>query len=229
VTGAEAGGPGAHPTQFAALLALLRRDAWLSICRKESDGVLRASVVRPQDALALVARYRGTADLWFGLNDVSCNVPRGRRGGVADVRRVVGLMADLDVKVDGLRSNTACEAVIARLTEELEAEPVAVVHSGHGLQPIWAVAADDPAASWSSSEDPRFAAARELYTKWGRLVHLVAAEVGGQVDEVFDLARIMRVPGTVNMKEPAAPVLTSVEFGCEAQFLTVSEASDLLK
>jgi hypothetical protein len=48
--------------------------------------------------------------------------------------------------------------------------------------------------------------ATALLNRFGRLVKQVAREHGGTADKVSDLARVSRVPGTVNRKFPDEPV-----------------------
>lgn len=127
------------------------------------------------------------------------------RGLAGDVTRVTALWADLDVD-SGKKSLPTFEtawSVIEDVSTLIGARPVVVVLSGHGLQPRWRLA--EP---WENS-DP--AVAEEL-SDFGRLVQLVAERHGGAVDNVFDLPRILRAPGTVNNKDPNRPITVRMQF-----------------
>lgn len=128
------------------------------------------------------------------------------RGSESDVVRLVALFADLDVGPTKLPTDAACIEVIRALSDMLGALPVYVVHSGHGYQPVWALERDDQA------ED--MPAMRALIRRWGQLVKQVAAAHGGTADSVFEASRVLRIPGTVNLKDPEVPVLvTAVDSG----------------
>ncbi|WP_138733081.1 hypothetical protein [Modestobacter excelsi] len=174
-------------------------DERLSICHALPDGGFSPRVLAPAEADAAVDRWRDVADVWWGVNPVSPTT--SGRGSVAEVTRLAAIYADLDVKPGGLPTITAAWAVVADLATMLGAEPVAVIGSGHGLQPVWAIDPDD-----GDLTGDRRAAAVALLRRFGRLVGNVAERHGGQVDAVFDLARVLRVPGTVNRKAEPVPV-----------------------
>ena len=81
--------------------------------------------------------------------------------------------------------------------------------SGHGLQPIWALDKISAAALEYPGE------AKRLLVRWGNLVKLVSADLGYKTDGVFDLARVLRVPGSVNSKDPDHPVTVVCEQICD--------------
>src|SRR4051794_17633014 len=181
-------------------------------------------------------RWADTCDVWFSVNPVKTPSDYRGRGTAAHVTRWAGVYADLDVKPGGLPSLAAARAVIGAVSEMLEQRPVAVMHSGHGLQPLWALDPKDEATDLAGNP-ARLPEARAFMRRFGRLVAhaattLVAEEHRGDVDTVFDLARVLRVPGTVNRKpnpetgEPAeAP--TSVELPGGSP-LSVQEIADQL-
>ena len=51
-----------------------------------------------------------------------------------------------------------------------------------------------------------FPRARQIAKLWGKLHQAAATERGWKVDNVFDLARILRPPGTMNGKGEPLPV-----------------------
>jgi hypothetical protein len=90
------------------------------------------------------------------------------------------------------------EAIIANLGIILGTKPSIVVDSGHGLHPYWPI-------TDGHVVDGDITAARALIRRWGRLVAGVAADenLRVKVDNVYDLPRMMRVPGTMNNKVPS--------------------------
>ena len=148
------------------------------------------------------------ADCWFGVNPVRVDY-QGGRPNADDVTRLAALWADLDVKEGGCPDWGVAQDIVNTLSGLLGTLPVAVTYSGHGIQPYWAIEhqpiADETAAD--SDEFPiRRDFARALLRRWHRLVASVAERHGAHVDSVFDLPRILRMPGSVNHKDPAKPI-----------------------
>ena len=187
--------------QTQALLDALcfEREERISVSWRNGRRDFTPRLVAVADAPALVAEH-ADGDCWIGANPVSAAA--SGRGTARDVVALRSLHADLDVKPGGMPSWEAAEAVIDDLSGMLGARPTVVVMSGHGLQPRWMVGHDPE----------RFdnAAARSLHRRWGELVASVARRRGGEVDNAFDISRVLRAPGTVNRK--AEPVETRAEF-----------------
>ena len=192
--------------ELAGLLDALGRDPdeRAAICH---GAAFTAELTTVEKAPDLAARYSET-DCWYSAQPLHERVSTGR-GVERDVIGLRELYADLDVKAGGLPDYRSAAAVITDLSAMLGAAPVAVVGSGHGLQPHWAVERGE-GADWGDDTDPAWADARALLRRWGRLAARAAEAHGGQVDNVFDLSRVLRVPGTTNRK--AEPKPTTAEF-----------------
>ena len=74
-------------------------------------------------------------------------------------------------------------------------DPTVVIHSGYGVQAWWLF--DDPLMFGSSDERDR---AAQVAQGWEVLHRNRARQHGFDLDSVHDLARVMRLPGTVNGK-----------------------------
>jgi len=176
----------------------LTRAHRISINSKTADGRFRSELVHVQDLEYWTPPL--DRDVWFGVNPISSEVRPGRRGTEADVTQVSAIFADLDVKAGSLASLTECREVVHRLSIVLGTAPTITVKSGHGLQPYWQIADWDDGDRYQQSW-------RDTYAQWGGLVQQVAQEVrpGARIDNVYDLSRVMRCPGSVNHKaEPIA-------------------------
>ena len=99
----------------------------------------------------------------------------------------------------------------------LGTRPVAITLSGHGLQPLWAVE-DHPLTDENRPE------AKATLRRFGRLVASVADTRGVSVDSVFDLARVLRVPGTINHKSDPVGVVTRADVGRPLSFDEIIDA-----
>jgi hypothetical protein len=152
------------------------------------------TVLPPTDAPEVAATIPATANAYFGVNPVA-GPPRNNkgRGRAADVIRLATLWADLDVKAGACDDLDVVRIIIDDLSVILGTRPSAIVNSGHGLHPYWPISdgrigGADRAKMWA------------LLKRWGRLVAVVAAKRGVKVDSVFDLARMLRIPGSFNNK-----------------------------
>ncbi|ASR85472.1 DNA primase/helicase [Mycobacterium phage Cain] len=174
------------------------------------------------DALQGLAMSLGNGkNLWFGVNPTR---PRGvdekGRGTAEDVTRLAAIWCDLDVKPGACRDLPHAHQVIDELSAILGTRPTAIVYSGNGLQPYWPI--DDgtiaPAGSdWQSMAEHSAelrAEAAALLKRWGRLACIVADGLGAKIDRgVYDLARVLRVPGSFNLKDEPKPVTIDADTG----------------
>ncbi len=207
------------------LLQMLGRGATerLSISHRPPGGVFYSEITTAQEAPSLVAQYRDM-DCWYGTGVLAATIPRGRGTG-ADVIGIRELFADLDVKPGGLSSFMAANSVIQELSALLGTRPVAIVATGRGVQPHWPLRRD-PGTEWTASDTAARRTAAGILRRWGRLVQAVAERHGGSVDNVYDLARIMRAPGTTNCKGTPLGVTLERTGGCEVGLAELESTLD---
>jgi len=206
---------------FDRLLDVLGHDpgAAVVVCHKR-PGEAFTPVWTTADKAPEVADDHSGADVWFSVNSLPHK--GSGRGTASDVTRLSAVYADLDVKAGGMTTMSAAVAVIRTVSDMLGTVPTAIVETGHGLQPYWPLDRDDRAAAITDDTRGDVVA---LLRRFGRLVGHVAAKHGGQVDSVYDLARVLRAPGTVNHK--AEPVPTRLALA-EGRPLTVAEVDETL-
>lgn len=133
----------------------------------------------------------------------AASYPNGGRGGAADVIGLAGLWADIDIAGPAHRSDKRypeSAAAAMALISDMPLAPTLVVHSGHGLQPWWLF---NECYLFDDAADRARAGA--LAQGWLGLLQQHAQTRGVVVDAVHDLARVLRVPGTVNRKMADAP------------------------
>src|SRR5688572_2704211 len=126
----------------------------------------------------------------------------GGRGKVEDSKMLPGFAADMDIAGPGHAKPKqgdlppdveTCQAIV-----EMSGlpEPTLWVHSGGGVYPWWML--DEP-MDVSSPED--LAIAQELSEKLHEVINRWAASVGWFYSTATkDLARVLRIPGTINRK-----------------------------
>lgn len=110
---------------------------------------------------------------------------------------IAGLWLDIDINggPDG-KTGAAPNATVAGELAHHLLEPTLLINSGHGRQAWWLL--DD--GPWRFRTRDAQAQAALMAAQWHRLHQAAAAERGFQIDSTHDLARLMRLPGTINCK-----------------------------
>lgn len=208
---------------FAELLDLLGHtsDDHIALCHKKADGPF-TTIVNTPSIVSIVAGSLTDADVWFSINTVTGPPRTGPRGGADTITRLTSLWADIDIKPGACPDLATAELLVGDISVAIGTRPSAIIHSGHGLQPLWVIDDDDNAIL--EGPEQRGAAAT-LVRRWGRLVAAIADRRGITIDSVFDLPRILRVPGTTNHKDTPVPAYAAADTGAP---LTYGEILDRL-
>jgi hypothetical protein len=168
--------------------------------REGREGIyVRVTTLQP----AIVLWRHGCPDTSpCGRDPGQCPKRISRRGGAADSAALPALWADLDLAGPGHAEHdlppdeTAGRTVIAATGLP---EPTLWIHSGGGLYPIWLL--DQPYQVTDANLD----AVKRLAADWQRVIEHAAARHGWRYGRgVGDLARVLRIPGTINRKEGLA-------------------------
>jgi len=161
---------------------------------------------------ALSEDRAGAEGIYVRVTTVKSRFPAGSRGGARDSYALPGMWSDIDFgnalhKATGL-PETASEARDIPRFAKLP-EPTRVEHSGAGLYVWWEF--DQPLIV---GEDMDFDTAVQLAGDWQNILLAGAKRMGlGYGTGVKDLARVLRLPGTVNRKPGRVPALCKVVEG----------------
>jgi putative DNA primase/helicase len=176
-------------------------DGWLtlfSVDRTTGEQHVDWAPIDQADQLARIAEnHSATCCVWFGVATRKQNLG-GRRGGGDDCLHIPALWADIDVEGPNHKGAHQLPTTLdaARLIiEEFPLPPSAVIRTGGGLQPWWFL-----------TEPIGVDEARQLLAGWGATWAELGRRHGWHVDNVFDVARVMRLPGTTNHKTVPTPV-----------------------
>lgn len=146
--------------------------------------------------LAHRARRARDQNIYFGVGLLDHQPEKGR-GSEGDVISIPGLWLDVDVAGDGHKADnlppTFEEAL--DLIYEFPFPPTLVVYSGGGLHAYWLF--QEP---WDFASEVERQWAMDLSERFQRHFQALASFHGWHVDATYDLARIMRLPGTQNQK-----------------------------
>lgn len=123
--------------------------------------------------------------------------PARRRGYEQSAAVLPALWLDLDYGTEGHQKTglPPTEADALSIVDGMPAPPTMVVRTGGGVHAWWALL--DP-LELSNAEDR--ARARALTYGWSLIARGLCEKRGWSMDSVWDLARVMRVPGTLNRK-----------------------------
>ena len=191
-------------------------DDSVTVCYQSATQGFRVKQTKLQFADTIVeALTEMKANVWYEINPSTAQ----GRARAEDINRLSAVWVDIDFKETGVQSAENASGLVDLLSDLIGVEPTAVVHSGHGLQPYWAI---DPAEEYTQEQ------AAGVLARWGQFVRWVAASQGGDLDSVFDLPRIFRAPGSTNFKDAANPVATSVSYPDSWRPLSFDELDDIL-
>ena len=160
------------------------------------------SVARRESLAEKALELNSAVDVWGGCCLRREPLGNGKRGGTMDVCAVPGLWLDVDFAGSVHKSDKLPAENEANLwVEGLEVQPTLVVNSGHGLQLWWLF--NEPQYL---HDDFAIRKAQLLSSDFFTTLNQSAKGQGWTLDNVSDLARIMRIPGTVNRKSDPVPV-----------------------
>ncbi len=203
-TGVAGGHEGDTAAFFTALFAGVPEGQYLALFALPGE---RSRFVRSaQAAETAVELLRPHFDVYAGVGTRARDLGPHRRGGAADVAALLGLWADIDIAGPAHTDRKVYppdEEAARGLLSAMPLQPTLIVHSGHGLQAWWLFA--EAYELETAAERARLEATSR---GWAALLAEKAAARGWNIDMVWDLARVLRVPGTWNRKLPdaSAPV-----------------------
>lgn len=181
----------------------------VSICSKGNWTGIQTD--DPDHAVAWVLDQdrAGAEGIYCRVTTVTSRFPAGTRGSARDSRAVFGMWSDIDFgndlhKATGLPANAEEARDIPRFAKL--PEPTRVENSGAGLYAWWEF--DRPLVI---GQDIDFDELAELAGDWQNIIAAGAKIMGSSYGTgVRDLARVLRLPGTVNRKPGRAPALCRV-------------------
>jgi hypothetical protein len=131
-----------------------------------------------------------------------------------EVGGIVGIWADIDLKSDA-HPKAALPSTVEEALGILPSEfpPSFLISTGNGLHAWWLFR--EPLIF--ENDDERREAAT-LVNRWQTLLRLNAAARGWAFDRLADLARVLRVPGTSNCKDPQNLKPVSIRTHCDRRY-----------
>jgi hypothetical protein len=200
-----------HPSPDASITLAHLRALWpgslhgyLLLWLRDSKRSLSFPAADLDDVAAAATKHSVYTDVYLGCGLSPTDNGPDHRCKAAEVVAIPGLWADVDIagpahKGKGLPPDLD---VAWSVINDMPLPPSLVVNSGHGLQPWWLLPAPWVFAGGGERDD-----AASLVQEWQGRLHEIAARKKWTLDSTHDLARILRLPGTLNRKcEPVVPV-----------------------
>lgn len=150
-----------------------------------------------EKALLLASKYGTKTNTFFGVGLRKKALKNGFRGSERDILCITTLYADIDVKSEA-HAQTSLPSSVDEATEflhSLKIKPSIIVNSGNGIHGYWLL--DKPFIIETEEGRKHISS---IFKGFGRYVNSEAKKHEWKIDSVYDLARILRVPGTINHK-----------------------------
>jgi len=142
------------------------------------------------------ARTRSEQDLYVGAGLSSVDLGDYRRCTEGEVVAVAGFCCDADfASSEHQKANLPPQEDALRFLREMPLPPSVVTYTGHGYHGWWLF--KEP---WTIKTLEEQREAKWVSQQWTEILRSKVAAEGWTVDSVFDLSRVMRVPGTLNCK-----------------------------
>ncbi len=205
-------------TQFVELLERLGRTPTdnVTICYQSNVQRFTSKTIKISLAESTIQALDSLGNnIWYEINPSSAT----GRASLDDITQLAAVYIDIDYKDGGAGSVANAKQLIELLSDLIGVGPSVVVYSGHGIQPYWAI---DP------EEEFEPVLAQGILNRWGAFTRFVAGSIGVELDSVFDLPRIFRVPGSRNMKDVDNPVDVFAVFPKQWRPLSLGELNDIL-
>lgn len=169
----------------------------------------------------------GYCDVYFGLGLQKDRLTTSKRGKATDVIAIPGLWLDVDCRGGTHTANNLPTFDEAKdFLSEFPLPPSVIVHSGGGEHAYWLFN-----KLWVFQNGEEHSKASELLSRFQNAFIALAGSRGWRIDNTSDLARVLRVPGTLNHKgEQPVPVnIISWDIGRRYGYQEIDQAVNLLQ
>lgn len=169
-------------------------------------------------AASAAQELSGQKDVYFGVGLSPKSFGTKNRCPASQISAIPGVWADFDIRGDGHKKKNLPPSIdsVLELLQKANLPPTVSINSGNGLHCYWLFA--EPFV-FKTDSDRELGAM--LARRWNNSLRLIAKSRCWDMDATHDLARVMRLPGTFNLKgEPKPVTVTAVN---EAARYTIDE------
>lgn len=162
-------------------------------------------------------------DLYVGVGFAKEAYGPARRCPSEEIMGIAGIWADIDLRSEAHPKSTlpgSIDQALSLLPPEFP--PSMVVHTGNGVHVWWLFR--EP---WIFESAEERHAAATIVSRFHTLLRDNASQRGWTYERLADLARVLRVPGTTNCKDPANPKAVGIHSQSDLRY-NPSEFADFL-
>ena len=148
-----------------------------------------------------------TKDVYFGLHLMDELPPAGKRSSEKTISCMSFIHEEYDVKGLAHKEQNLPETLEELLSflHGLECPPSIIVHSGNGVHTYWLL------QEYITVTDENREWIKRIVKGYEKHTHRLGMERGWKFDPVADLARVLRIPGTLNHKSDPPKQATVIE------------------
>lgn len=151
-------------------------------------------------------KLRDSHNVYFGVGVRKEDLGEFKRGKNEDVSFLPGVWVEIDLKGGVHAANNLPEYEdVQGILETFPLEPSIIIHSGGGLHCYWLF--QEPVQLLSKQN---MQSAERMLSRFQNVFIRLARAKNLHIDNTADLARVLRVPGTFNLKSEQKPVKTAV-------------------
>lgn len=163
-------------------------------------------------------------DVYAGVGLSKADHGPARRCTSDEIAGITALWADLDLRSEA-HGNKPLPATIPDALSVIPAAipPTIVISTGNGAHAWWLL--KEPYI-FDNDDDRKDTAS--LVSRWHTLLRLNAAARGWAFDRLSDLARVLRMPGTKNLKDPNSPKQVAVYAFDDSRRYNLSDFGEFL-
>jgi putative DNA primase/helicase len=161
----------------------------------------KATAWFPADQLERAATYATdqahTHDVYFGVGLRQRKLDKGR-GGEGDVLAIPGLWIDIDIKHPAHRKEAlpeTAEEALAVIRNTIPLPITMIIHSGYGIHAYWLFR-----ELWRFEDEAERGRGAQLLQRFQATIIAAGQRHGWALDSTFNLAQVLRIPGTYNHK-----------------------------
>jgi hypothetical protein len=152
--------------------------------------------------------HRLKQNQYYGIGLKNADLGPSIAGNATSVMAIPAFWADIDIKGPGHKQEALPETLtdaIALAYSIAGFPPSIIVSSGGGIQPYWLFK-----ELWTFDTPEERKQAEALLKRFGKALIQQGALKKYKIDNVSDLARKLRLPGTFNIKNPDNPIMARV-------------------
>ena len=163
---------------------------------RPDDATYPYIIGRMDQMLEKAIRLTKTKDVYFGLHLMDELPPPGKRSSEEKISCMSFIHEEYDVKGPAHKEQKLPETLEELLSflHDLECPPSIIVHSGNGVHTYWLL------QEYITVTDENRGWIKRIVKGYEKHTHRLGMERGWKFDPVADLARVLRIPGTLNHK-----------------------------